>query len=413
MKFTDNEPVLGHADWKWYRSENTTSPANPWAFTTGVASHAAGTGSITENISCYTRCYPTLTYIAVLNITSITGAINLKLGDNGTISADITTAGYHRIPLVAGLNTSPHETEGSYFFISCENTTAVVLNSAWLDIYVTDANASINDPELDVCNKIPAACRIDPQPGASLRGLSRSVESEDSLMFSSEIESLFSAHALSEYPREACGLIVDNELQLVANVHDNSIFHFELEWGSYATLSTYGKIQAVLHSHTNGRDYPSKHDMEQQMAMAVPWGIVNVHHWGCDKMFWFGDQVPIPPLTSRSFRHGVTDCYALVRDWFRLNRDITLKNYARDNEWWNEKQNVVMDHWEDIGFRKIEKIEEVGDCVIARVLSDVPNHCGVHIGDGEMIHHLSDRPSRVEQIGLWRKYIVAYMRYEG
>lgn len=232
-------------------------------------------------------------------------------------------------------------------------------------------------------------------------------------MFGPDIELRFAAHAMSEYPREACGMIVDNELQLVANVHIDPHHNFEFEWASYATFSTYSKIQAVLHSHTNGKDFPSRHDQEQQMAMSIPWGILTATSLSCGNMFWFGDSVPIPPLERRPFRHGVTDCYSLVRDWFRLNRGIALKNYPRDNEWWHDGQNVVMDHWEDIGFRKINQIEEVGDCVIAKIRSDVPNHCGVHVGNGEMLHHLSDRPSRLEQIGLWKKYIISYMRYEG
>jgi cell wall-associated NlpC family hydrolase len=230
-------------------------------------------------------------------------------------------------------------------------------------------------------------------------------------MFGRFIEAQFAAHARSEYPREACGLIVDGELKLVANVHDDPFHHFELEWGSYATFSTHGKIQAVLHSHTNGKDFPSKHDMEQQIAMMVPWGIISLNSHETFPVFWFGDQVPIPVLSNRPFRHGVTDCYGLVRDWYRLNRGITLKNQPRDNEWWTGGQNLIMECFADGGFKEVEQANEIGDVVIGQILSRVPNHLGVHVGNGEMIHHLTARPSRIEQIGIWRKFITGYLRY--
>jgi cell wall-associated NlpC family hydrolase len=130
-------------------------------------------------------------------------------------------------------------------------------------------------------------------------------------------------------------------------------------------------------------------------------------------MFWFGDEVPTPDLYGRQFRHGVTDCYGLVRDYYRVTYGILIKNYPRDDEWWNHGGNLLLDYFADAGFYRIDAVDKPGDVVLAEVLSKVPNHCGVHVGNGELLHHLTDRPSRIDQLGHWMKFVRMSLRYEG
>jgi len=240
-------------------------------------------------------------------------------------------------------------------------------------------------------------------------------------MFDSLIDAIKN-HAIRVYPEECCGLIVGGMYVPLINRHEDPANHFRIEPGDYLSLIGNSKIQAVVHSHTNGRDFPSRGDMAAQMEMEVPWGISLANENGANDPFWFGDQVPIPPLRERVFRHGVTDCYALVRDWYRIHRQIVLPNLPRDWEWWDANENILVDHFREFGFREIggEKDLKWGDCVIGEIYdftcrhdAKPPNHCGVYVGGNQILHHLPNRPSRLDMLGPYRKIITHYLRYAG
>ena len=82
-----------------------------------------------------------------------------------------------------------------------------------------------------------------------------------------------------------------------------------------------GSAQMILHSHPNGPVFPSRPDMEGQIATAVPWGIIALDEERIGDPEIWGDQLPVVPLLGRSFMHGIRDCYSLIRDTFRLGRE--------------------------------------------------------------------------------------------
>ena len=133
-------------------------------------------------------------------------------------------------------------------------------------------------------------------------------------MFGSEVQRAALAHAAAEAPRESCGLVVGGVYLPRKNIAADPLHDFKISPQGYAGALTRGVLQAVIHSHPDGPDYPSEDDMSHQRTSALPWGVV----YKSKGLFWFGDQCPIPDLLGRQFRTGVTDCYSLVRDWYRL-----------------------------------------------------------------------------------------------
>jgi len=231
-------------------------------------------------------------------------------------------------------------------------------------------------------------------------------------MFNKNIVEDIKKHAEKIYPEESCGLVVNNEYVSTKNIHEDPKNHFRIDIKEYSQFLQNSSLQAIVHSHTNGRDFPSKNDMIGQMRMAIPWGIVLATIHGIHDPFWFGDQVPVPNLLGREFRHGVTDCYALVRDWYKENKNIILPNLARDWEWWNTKENILINHFKEFGFVEISKSElEWGDCVMGKIGSNVTNHCGVYLGNNELLHHLPKRLSRRDMLSPWTRIITHYCRY--
>jgi cell wall-associated NlpC family hydrolase len=218
----------------------------------------------------------------------------------------------------------------------------------------------------------------------------------------------FTADAAVRWPEEACGVVTAAGYVALPNLAADPLIDFVLPADAWIA---HGPVVAVLHSHTHSidrktgalvarpNDFPSIADQQAQPTTAVAWGIACVTSSATGEIhvgepFFFGDQAEIPPLIGRPFRHAVTDCYALVRDFFRL-RGVTIPNFVRDDEWWNAGGDLYREHFAEAGFHEIPQAEiREGDCFIARVHTPVPAHAGVYLGDGLVLHHLRGRLSR-------------------
>lgn len=211
---------------------------------------------------------------------------------------------------------------------------------------------------------------------------------------------------------EICGYVLDNDLVLVPNEAEDPSETF------YISDAPDG-IEAIVHSHPGGPFYPSAADMAQQIATDVPWGIA-CYVDGLSEVVWFGDDVPKAPIIGRGFRHGVTDCYELIRDIYSECYGVTLKQFPRSWEWWTNEENLYADGFSDAGFveTSVDNIRS-GDVLLMSVLVDKINHAAVYIGDGLIIHHLCGRegydPSRlsvIEPAERWMKYVSKVVTYE-
>lgn len=233
-------------------------------------------------------------------------------------------------------------------------------------------------------------------------------------MFGSNISEPAKLHAKKCYPGESCGIVVDNEYIPCENVSPDPKLDFIINPKDQLIIKISQKeIQAVIHSHTNGKNFPSKLDMERQMSMEVPWGIITLHDSETvEELFWFGDQTPIQPFVGRVFRHGVADCYALVRDWFWIEKKIRIPNYARTDQWWLNDEDMLTQLFEEAGFYEIQRPTRIGDAMMGQIMGKVPNHCAVYLGNGLVLHHLSKRLSNREPVDRWMKFIVKTVRHK-
>ncbi len=217
-------------------------------------------------------------------------------------------------------------------------------------------------------------------------------------------------HAADEYPRESCGLVVDGVYLPRTNTAADPLEDFRISPQAYAAASRKGTVQAVIHSHPDKPDHPSGADMEGQIRSGLAWGIVPVRDGVAGEPFFWGGDTPVPPLLGRPFRHGVCDCYALVRDWYRTVKGLALPEFARQANWWEEECDLLADNVCRAGFSPISDTPQVGDVILMQISSDKINHMGVYVGNGLMLHHLSNRLSREEPYNRWRKFIRQIVR---
>lgn len=98
------------------------------------------------------------------------------------------------------------------------------------------------------------------------------------------------AHALREYPRESCGLVVmiGDEARYVEceNLADGNS-HFIMNPEDFILADAAGEIVGVVHSHPDAPALPSANDIEAQKATGVPWHIISVPG---GKWHTFGDN---------------------------------------------------------------------------------------------------------------------------
>jgi proteasome lid subunit RPN8/RPN11 len=234
------------------------------------------------------------------------------------------------------------------------------------------------------------------------------------------------AHALAEYPREACGLIAGGQYLPCRNVAERPEQHFVIASEDYLRAEALGPLEAVVHSHRPDQlASPSAADMAAQAASGLPWVIVVCNGEVCPDIFAFGDQLPIQPLVGRTFRHGVSDCYSIVRDYYRLKLDITLPDFPRDDGWWNRGETLYADGFEAAGFTCYARGDEgrrwvkLHDVLLIQYLPGVktPHHAAVYVGKGLMLHHHADtarksRVSRHEPAAGWSALVTHWLRHK-
>ncbi len=225
-------------------------------------------------------------------------------------------------------------------------------------------------------------------------------------------------HALDVYPEECCGLVVDDKYHAMPNQSDDPENSFKIDSTAMLAARKIG-LQAIVHSHPDDIAAPSSADMASQIENVVPWILLNTDGEFAGEPFVFGDSAPIPDLMARTFRHGVTDCYNLIRDFYRQELNITLKDVPRDWEWWSKDQTLYEDGFKEAGFHKIDQSEvQYGDVFLANIRSNTPNHGGVYVGDEMILHHLTgshaveNRLPKRDLVCRYQNYISYWLRYE-
>lgn len=241
-----------------------------------------------------------------------------------------------------------------------------------------------------------------------------------------ETQQAIHAHAVAEYPRECCGLVVVAKGREVyrpcRNMAATPSEHFVLSPEDYASAEDAGEVVAVVHSHPDVPATPSEADRVACEASGLPWHIVHVSipdgHEGAAEAV-AGDLLTIEPegyeapLVGRPFAHGILDCYSLVRDWYRRELNILLPDFERRDDWWLHGDDLYMRNFGAAGCGVITGAPRRGDIILMQIRAPVVNHAAVYLGDGNIIHHLHGRlSSRDVYGGYWAEVTRTIVRHK-
>ena len=222
-------------------------------------------------------------------------------------------------------------------------------------------------------------------------------------------------HAREAHPNESCGVVVVQKGRRryipCRNVSATPKEAFEVHPEDYAAAEDKGEVVLIVHSHPDSKNAePSLDDIQGCNAVNVPWLIVNFpgEDWRVIQPL-----VGTQPLVGREFIFGVQDCYSIVRDWYKQVKDIELKDFPRQDKFWERGENLYLNHLPETGFRRVYGEPQVGDVLLMQVGADLPNHGAIYLGEDIILHHMHGRLSSREIYGgYWKKHTTHIMRHE-
>ena len=211
-------------------------------------------------------------------------------------------------------------------------------------------------------------------------------------------------HAKEQDPKESVGVLIvikgKEQYYPCNNLSTYSQQCFILDPEDYVKADALGEITAIVHSHPVTPPSPSQADKVSCEQSGLKWHIVNpkTETWGyCEPTGYK------PPLIGRQWVWGVTDCWSLVRDYYKEQHNIQLLDYQRPTTPQDFLDNPLFEQYaERTGFRQLNKDEKLqkGDVLLMSILHPTLNHVAIFLGD-EILHHLADRLSTREPYNEW------------
>ena len=245
------------------------------------------------------------------------------------------------------------------------------------------------------------------------------------MKLTAKLKKAIQSHAEKCYPRECCGVIVNNQYIACRNIaqHDHQ---FEIHHKDLAKAEDMGEIQAYVHSHPNASAQASDLDLHQIELHEKPWVICAYP----DLEFQIYEPCGYKaPLVGRNYHHGWQDCYSIVCDFYQRELGIQLIDFERQDRWWQsvENESLYLDNFGKAGFVEVSDMQ-YGDVLLCRVgRTEHVNHAVIWLSDNGMLksektepcigsalilHHPYGRKSVREIFGQqWQERVVKVVRH--
>ena len=221
------------------------------------------------------------------------------------------------------------------------------------------------------------------------------------------------SHFKAEYPKEGCGIIgiVKGKKKFfpcenVADTDDD----FIMSSTDYMKYKRSMDIVGIVHNHPDANNTPSKGDIDNCNALGIPYYIFSYPEMELNIL---QPKVNTVPLLGREYKFGTADCFEAIRDWLASeNIKIPPRDFFED-DWWQKGLNYFTEeNIKNWNHKKVESPQK-NDVLIFQIEAEVPNHCGVYLGNDVFFHHAVNRLSCRESLyPFWRKHIVGIYRYE-
>lgn len=209
-------------------------------------------------------------------------------------------------------------------------------------------------------------------------------------------------HAKEDIDREICGVIVvfkgrEKYIRCRNISETDSSDHFVIHPEDLVKAEDMGEITHIVHSHPKTNPKPSEADLVGIENTKLPWIIINPR---TEQHTITNPSGYKAPVVGRPFSHGILDCYALIKDYYKETLSISLQDCHRQDDWWHKGQTLYRDNFEKFGFIEVPyKDLKIHDCFIICNGATEPNHAAVYLGEGKILHHVQGRLSSIDVFG--------------
>lgn len=221
-------------------------------------------------------------------------------------------------------------------------------------------------------------------------------------------------HFNAEYPKEGCGVIGIRKGKSIwfpcKNVAED-LDDFIIDSQDYIRASHKADIIAVVHSHPDASAKPSELDIKQCNGLNLDYYIISIPNIELEHL---KPERVDRPLVGRDYEFGVYDCFSLVQSYYQ-KFEIEMPRLAFEEDWWDKGLDYFGDLWEQYeGWNEVDDGSiQKHDLLYFNIMSDVPNHCGVYLGDDLILHHMVGRISSRELLyPFWGKHKTKILRNE-
>ncbi len=229
-------------------------------------------------------------------------------------------------------------------------------------------------------------------------------------------------HALSLPDQEVCGLIYQTDRAVhyypcsnVSKDEEGISKSFEISSQDYIDANQLGNIIGIFHSHNKeSTNSFSLADLETAKSMCLP---IYLYIGGLESwMDYIPDSYDVNPA-GRNWAWGMSDCYEVVRIYYRNNKQIYLTDFDRDESFEFVGSDIINQYVISEGFRYVTNISFIlpDDIILfSTPSSSFAHHLGIYIGGNKIVHHPRNMLSCIDPLDDdWMKSIVGVLRYTG
>jgi proteasome lid subunit RPN8/RPN11 len=254
-----------------------------------------------------------------------------------------------------------------------------------------------------------------------------------SKFFKPDTLSAIALHADSHVAEEVCGYVLNNdEVMCCENVAENKAEHFLIDPDVHDRAIAAG-VKAIYHSHWSEYTdaFLSPNDINMSRAGKIPYLLYHtafqewdyydpndVYPYPLNPPKWTPDQIGY--YLGWQFSYGRSDCWTLVRAWYKNKLGIELFDYPRgedEDEIEQESWDLVEKSYKREGFRKLDRDEpmEEHDLLIMNLNGVQAHHLAIvtDMFQERGIHHFGrkNRLSDGFNIIAFRAFIVGVLRH--
>nr|BAR20649.1 putative peptidase [uncultured Mediterranean phage uvMED] len=227
----------------------------------------------------------------------------------------------------------------------------------------------------------------------------------------------FKTYAQEQTPNEACGLlaIIDGKETFwpCKNLAEGKHEFFMLDPDDWVECEDTGEVIGVIHSHPVGAAIASDADKASCEHIGFPYYIysINQDHWTkIEPSGWKASS-----LIGRRFIWGKYDCWSIVTDWFKENKNIEIPYWKRPKTLKEFSENPEFEYaLPKLNFKKQEKTDNLktGDVLLFTGAKQKLSHVAVYIGDMMILNHNFKALSCRQQLNLnYQKALKGVYRY--